>query len=150
MPDAEAADRHGFHGDHGSRALPAPWPDGPGRPNRPQHADRTLRRILADIDPDRVRHTIETLVRFGTRHTLSTQTDPHRGIGAARDWIFAEFQRYAAASGGRMTVEIQSYVQPVGERVDDADPDQQHGRHAQRFDRSRTGPTSCPATTTRG
>lgn len=118
MPDAEAADRPGPPGDHRSRDLLAPWPDGPGRPNHPQHADPTLRRILADIDPDRIRHTIETLVGFGTRHTLSTQTDPHRGIGAARDWIFAELSRYAAQSGGRMTVETQSYVQPVGERVD--------------------------------
>ena len=29
------------------------------------------------------------LVSFGTRHTLSDQDDPERGIGAARDWIFA-------------------------------------------------------------
>ena len=118
MSDAEAADRHGPHGGHGSRALPAQWPDRPGRPNRPQSADRTLRRILADVDPDRIRHTIVTLVGFGTRHTLSTQTDPHRGIGAARDWIFHELQSYAGASRGRMTVELQSYLQPVGERVD--------------------------------
>src|SRR3954447_5822352 len=97
---------------------PEPWPDGPGRLNRPQRADATLRRIIDDIDPDRIRRTIETLVGFGTRHTLSTQTDPNRGIGAARDWIFAELQRYAATSGGRMTVEIQSYTQEPGVRVD--------------------------------
>ncbi len=108
----------GLHREHGSHALPPQWPDGPGRSNRPQSADRTLRRILAAIDPHRIRHTIETLVGFGTRHTLSTQTDPQRGIGAARYWIFHELQSYAAASGGRMTVELQSYVQPVGERVD--------------------------------
>ena len=57
------------------------------------------------------------LVAFGTRHTLSTQADPHRGIGAARDWIFAEMPRYAARSGGRMTVELQSYVQPPASRI---------------------------------
>jgi len=45
------------------------------------------------------------------------QDDPVRGIGAARDWIFAELQRYAAASGGRMTVEQQSFIQPVSPRV---------------------------------
>ncbi|GLZ07867.1 hypothetical protein Acsp03_53330 [Actinomadura sp. NBRC 104412] len=41
---------------------------------------------------------------FGTRHTLSSQDDPDRGIGAARDWVHAELSRYAAKSGGRMTV----------------------------------------------
>src|SRR3954447_16152500 len=102
----------------GSAVEPEPWPDGPGRLNRPQRPDATLRRIVHDIDPDRIRRTIETLVGFGTRHTLSTQTDPNRGIGAARDWIFSELQSYAARSGGRMTVEIQSYVQPPGVRVD--------------------------------
>jgi hypothetical protein len=98
--------------------APAEWPDGPGRLNRPQAADATLRGILRDIDPARIRHTIETLVGFGTRHTMSTQTDPNRGIGAARDWIFNELQSYAATSGGRMTVEIQSYTQDVGVRID--------------------------------
>jgi hypothetical protein len=110
---------HAAHGSHGADGvLPPQWPDGPGRLNRPQRADRTLRDILRDVDPRRIRHTIETLVGFGTRHTLSTQTDPNRGIGAARDWIFHELQGYAAASHGRMTVEIQSYTQPIGVRVD--------------------------------
>src|SRR5262245_17777766 len=98
--------------------LPDQWPDGPGRLNRPQNADATLRGILRDIDPDRIRHTIETLGGFGTRHTLSTQTDPARGIGAARDWIFHELQSYAERSNGRMKVEIQSYTQDVATRID--------------------------------
>jgi hypothetical protein len=34
-----------------------------------------------------------TLVSFGTRHTLSSQDDPKRGIGAARDWIKASSTR---------------------------------------------------------
>jgi len=49
-----------------------------------------LRAILREIDPKRVEATIRKLVSFGTRHTLSVQDDPNRGIGAARDWIFAE------------------------------------------------------------
>jgi hypothetical protein len=49
---------------------------------------------------------------FGTRHTLSSQTDPNRGIGAARDWIYDQFQQAAAQSGGRMTVEKQTFIQP--------------------------------------
>ena len=61
--------------------------------------------------------TVRKLVSFGTRHTLSTQDDPDRGIGAARDWIFATMQSYAARSGGRMTVEKQSYVQQPASRI---------------------------------
>jgi Zn-dependent M28 family amino/carboxypeptidase len=94
------------------------WPPGPGRRNRRQRPDRELRSILRAIDPDRIEASVRKLVSFGTRHTLSSQDDPHRGIGAARDWIFATMSSYAAASGGRMTVEKQSFVQPAdGDRV---------------------------------
>jgi hypothetical protein len=79
--------------------------------------DPALRAILRDVDPRRIEAIIRKLVSFGTRHTLSVQDDPVRGIGAARDWIFAELQRFAAVSGGRMTVEQQSFIQPVSPRV---------------------------------
>ncbi len=69
--------------------------------------------MLRDISSRNIESSILKLVSFGTRHTLSSQDHPQRGIGAARDWIFDEFQRYAAASGGRMTVEKQSFVQPA-------------------------------------
>ena len=66
---------------------------------------------------DRIEANVRKLASFGTRHTLSSQDDPDRGIGAARDWIFDTMTSYAAASGGRMTVEKQSYVQePDGDR----------------------------------
>ncbi len=99
------------------RATGSAWPPGPGRRNTPQEADATLRAILRQVDPSRIRDTIATLVAFGTRHTLSTQTDPHRGIGAARDWIAAQMRTYAAASGGRMTVDVPSYVQQPASRI---------------------------------
>lgn len=89
----------------------------PGKPPLAQRPDRELRAILREIDPNRVEAIVRKLVSFGTRHTLSTQDDPNRGIGAARDWIYAELQRYAAASEGRMTVELQSYIQPVADRI---------------------------------
>lgn len=79
--------------------------------------DRELRDLLKKIDPKRIEGTVRKLVAFGTRHTLSVQDDPVRGIGAARDWIFAELTGYAAASNGRMTVELQSFVQPVSPRI---------------------------------
>ncbi|HET7193826.1 MAG TPA: M20/M25/M40 family metallo-hydrolase [Nocardioides sp.] len=93
------------------------WPDGPGTANGPQSPDAELRAILADVDEKNVRAIIEKLVSFGTRHTLSSQDDPKRGIGAARDWIYSELSRYAARSQGRMTVEKQSFVQPISNRI---------------------------------
>lgn len=93
------------------------WPDGPGRRNRPQPPDADLRRILAAVDRRRIEQTVRKLVSFGTRHTLSAQDDPVRGIGAARDWILAEMRRSAARSGGRMTVRLQSYIQQPASRI---------------------------------
>jgi hypothetical protein len=90
---------------------------GDDRPPQPQPPDKELRAILREVDPDRIEAIVRKLVSFGTRHTLSTQDDPARGIGAARDWIFAELQRYAAASDGRMTVELQSYIQEPAPRI---------------------------------
>src|SRR4030095_4450788 len=79
-------------------------------PPTAQQPDAELSALLAQVDPARLRATVQKLVSFGTRHTLSAQDDPVRGIGAARDWIFAQLQGYAAASGGRMTVELQSLL----------------------------------------
>ncbi|HST49104.1 M20/M25/M40 family metallo-hydrolase [Jatrophihabitans sp.] len=93
------------------------WPPGPGARLKPQRPDRELLAILEEIDEDRIEATVRKLVSFGTRHTLSSQTDPHRGIGAARDWIAAELRRYAAASGGRMTVTVPSYIQQPASRI---------------------------------
>ncbi|TDD91494.1 M20/M25/M40 family metallo-hydrolase [Actinomadura rubrisoli] len=101
---------------HG-RAAQAREPLGPGRPVAGQPPDAELRALLRDIDRQRIEATVRTLVGFGTRHTLSSQDDPRRGIGAARDWILAELRRYAEASEGRMTVELQSYVQEPAPRI---------------------------------
>jgi hypothetical protein len=86
-------------------------------PPTAQRPDAELRALLATVDPARIKATIQKLVSFGTRHTLSSQDDPVRGIGAARDWIFDTLQGYAAASGGRLTVQKQSFVQPVSPRI---------------------------------
>jgi hypothetical protein len=82
-----------------------------------QAPDPALRAMLREIDPDRIKATILKLVSFGTRNTLSSQTDPVRGIGAATNWVFDQMQASAAASGGRMTVQKQSFVQPVSSTI---------------------------------
>jgi hypothetical protein len=43
--------------------------------------------------PTALRTTVDKLVSFGTRHTLSSATDPKRGIGAARNWVAGEFAK---------------------------------------------------------
>ncbi len=56
-------------------------------------------------DPARLKADVEKLVSFGTRHTLSSATDPKRGIGAARRWAAGEFGKIAKACGNCLTVE---------------------------------------------
>jgi Zn-dependent M28 family amino/carboxypeptidase len=73
--------------------------------------------LVREIDPQNIERTIRKLVSFGTRNTLSVQDDPNRGIGAARDWLFSEFSKAAESSGGRMTVEKQTFEQPKAARV---------------------------------
>jgi len=58
----------------------------------PPLVDAKLHAIVAPVSQAQLRHTIETLVGFGTRHTLSSQTDPKRGIGAALNWAKGQFE----------------------------------------------------------
>ena len=59
----------------------------------PPSTDAKLRAIIAPVSAAQMKATVEKLVSFGTRHTLSSQTDPKRGIGAALEWSRSEFQR---------------------------------------------------------
>ncbi|WP_374405655.1 M28 family peptidase [Pelagerythrobacter sp.] len=56
------------------------------------------------VSQERLRADVEKLVSFGTRHTLSVQHDPERGIGAAIDWGLAEFERISERCGDCLTV----------------------------------------------
>jgi len=60
----------------------------------PPAPDAKLRAIVAPVSQAQLKHTIETLVSFGTRHTLSSQTDPKRGIGAALNWTKGRFESF--------------------------------------------------------
>src|ERR1700730_9860127 len=82
-----------------------------------QAPDPGLRALLREVDPDRIKATILRLTQFGTRHTASSQTDPVRGIGAATAWVFAQMQAIAATSAGRMTVQQQTFTQPVASNI---------------------------------
>ncbi|WP_417479610.1 M28 family metallopeptidase [Maricaulis maris] len=59
---------------------------------------------VAAVSADRIEADIRTLAEFGTRHTLSETESDTRGIGAARRWIFEEFERISAECGGCLEV----------------------------------------------
>jgi hypothetical protein len=77
--------------------------------------------MARQVSAIRIRANIEKLASFGTRHTLSAADaqaiQSERGIGAAREWIKQEFERYSAACGGCLKVEFQSFIQQPVERV---------------------------------
>jgi Peptidase family M28 len=108
-------DNHDDRDDHDDHA--GFLPPQPGERMGPQRPDHELRGLLDDVDRHRLEDSVHTLVGFGTRHTLSTQTDPVRGIGAATRWAQQQLESAAARSGGRMTVEAQSFVQAPGPRI---------------------------------
>lgn len=70
----------------------------------------SLRTITESVSSARLESTVRALVGFGTRHTLSDTLSPTRGIGAARRWIRAEFERISAACGGCLEIQEVSEV----------------------------------------
>lgn len=76
----------------------------------------TPRQAADEVSQQRLRDTVEKLVSFGTRHTLSSQTDPERGIGAALKWAEQEFRTYSRACGGCLRIERPSNT-VTGRRV---------------------------------
>ena len=69
-----------------------------------QAAEARRHAIVATVDPAELRATIETLVAFGTRHTLSDTTSPTRGIGAARRWVASRFAAISTDCGGCLSI----------------------------------------------
>jgi hypothetical protein len=81
--------------------------------------DPSIDKMVKQVNADSLKSYVTKMVSFGTRNTLSTQTDPKRGIGAARNWVLSRFQEFAKESGGRMTAFIDTTtLQKDGRRVD--------------------------------
>lgn len=76
----------------------------------PPTDDARVRALVAAVSPARLEADLRRLVGFGTRHTASDTLSPTRGIGAARRWIKAEFERIAAACGGCLEVRYVSEI----------------------------------------
>ena len=81
--------------------------------------DPQIEQMVKDVSADSLQSYINTLVSFGTRNTLSTQTNPKKGIGAARNWVLKKFNEFAKKSEGRLAAIIDTTTVPAdGRRVD--------------------------------
>lgn len=81
--------------------------------------DPQIEKMVKEVSTDSLRSYITRLVSFGTRNTLSTQSNPSRGIGAARNWVLSRFNEFATHSGGRLTAFIDTTIyKKDGRRVD--------------------------------
>lgn len=98
------------------------------RPSRAQiagkefgEADPEIAAMLKDVSPQRIQATIEKLVSFGNRSTLSAQDDASiaagKGVGAAREWIKSQFEQYSKNCGGCLDVKTDDFMQPPSRRV---------------------------------
>ncbi|TMP06293.1 peptidase M28 [Pseudoalteromonas sp. S3178] len=75
-----------------------------GQTQLPYTDQQKLHDIAAQVSAERIGSDIQTLVDFGTRHTLSDTKSNTRGIGAARRWIKKEFEKISAQCGGCLEI----------------------------------------------
>ena len=103
-------------------AVPAASSQQRGHTPKTSELDPQIVAAVKDVSPARVKATIEKLVSFYNRSTLSaadaTSIAKGRGIGAAREWIRSEFERYSKDCDGCLKVEMQSFpVSPPARRI---------------------------------
>jgi hypothetical protein len=84
-------------------------------------ADPSIKAAQHEISAGQIQNYIEKLASFQTRSTLSAQDQASiaagRGIGAAREWIKSEFERYSRECTGCLEVKTDTFTLPIGERV---------------------------------
>ena len=97
---------------------------GAGATETPMATDPKIAAALKEISAERIRANIDKLVSFGTRSTISAQDTASiasgRGIGAAREWIKAQFEQYSKDCGGCLEVKTDSFLQQPAERIPQA------------------------------
>lgn len=90
----------------------------PAAPLAPPAPYPPIAAMVAAVDSARLQSSVERLVAFGTRNDFSERTStPQHGVFAARDWIARQFATIAASAGGRMSVTLDTYVQPKTPRT---------------------------------
>jgi len=83
--------------------------------------DPNISRMVTEVSSSNLEMLVKKLVSFQTRHTLSDTLSKTIGIGAARTWIKSEFEKYNAASNGKLQVSYDSFMQAAdGRRIKEA------------------------------
>jgi hypothetical protein len=93
---------------------------GAGNAVAPAVPDAAIAQALQSIQPAPIKKTIETLVGFGTRSTLSSMEKDlpaGKGINAAADWIAGQFELIGQQCGGCLEVHRDTFTEPVSERI---------------------------------
>lgn len=102
------------------RAQDAERDSPPGLASNP-HADAHIAEAIRQVSADHIRQTIEKLVSFNNRSTISAQDEESikagKGIGAAREWIKAEFERYSKDCGGCLEVKTDAFTEQPADRI---------------------------------
>ena len=89
----------------------------PNDPGEPPHG-RTKLNLLPrpagaisrqSVDEKSMRALIHQMVACGTRLTISSWTDPKRGVGCGRDQVVARLNEIAKNSGGRLQVVVDKF-----------------------------------------
>ena len=92
------------------------WAQAPIKPT-----DDHIAEVIQQVSADRIRLTVEKLVSFGNRSTISPQDEASlkagKGIGAAREWIKGEFERYSKDCGGCLEVKTDAFTEQPGDRI---------------------------------
>jgi hypothetical protein len=89
-------------------------------PVAPAAPDPAIAGALQTIKPADIEKTIQALVGFGTRNTLSSmETDlpPGQGITAAADWIAGQFEAISKECGGCLEVHRDTFTETASERI---------------------------------
>jgi hypothetical protein len=91
----------------GSNAsLPTPSPYAP------------IAAMVGAVEASRLQSTVDRLVAFGTRNDFSERTSTRdHGVFGARDWIVSQFSAIATTADGRMSVTLDTYLQPKTSRT---------------------------------
>ena len=92
---------------------------GQSAPSMP--VDPHIASALQQVSAQKIQANDEKLVSFGTRSTISAQDDASiargRGVGAAREWIKSEFERYSKDCGGCLEVKTDSFTEEPMDRI---------------------------------
>ncbi|HZD20938.1 MAG TPA: M28 family peptidase, partial [Burkholderiales bacterium] len=86
-------------------------------PAQPPARNAHVNGLLSTISTASIEARIRKLASFRTRHTLSRTDSATEGIGAARRWIKAELEQCSRDAGGRLRVELDSFIQQPARRV---------------------------------